>query len=331
MLLSPRRSLWMTPFFIAAATAGPQGCGGGGGGAGGAGAQTHNTPVVTVSVAASGLDTPLDAAPDPAGAVIYFLAKGKLGPGVFSVPAKGGAITTLHEGAPLVEPRGVAVDPTGDALYIADPSAANQGAVFRLAPTGGKPEVIAGSEGTKPTAIDVAMAAGVDLYFTGVDEGGAPAVLKLPAEGGALAPVVTGDPLTSPEGIAVAVDGTIFVTNRSAMKDQVFAVEGSALTSLVSDILLGSPAGVALTLDDLTLLVSSLDASTDTSRVTIFDRKTEATSLFSDVIGVNKASGGIHRATFKNDFAWAAPSAGKVYSVRIKIITDSSSVAGPGD
>jgi sugar lactone lactonase YvrE len=59
--------------------------------------------------------------------VIYFTghdpAPGKNGaPGVFSIPATGGTVTTIAEGPPFVDPSGIAVGSNG-ILYIADTSA----------------------------------------------------------------------------------------------------------------------------------------------------------------------------------------------------------------
>src|SRR4051812_26303089 len=61
-------------------------------------------------VARSGIfDDPIDAAPDPAGDVIYFTATSAKGPGVFRVAAAGGDPAAIYAGAPFVDVRGLAV------------------------------------------------------------------------------------------------------------------------------------------------------------------------------------------------------------------------------
>src|SRR5690349_18260232 len=69
--------------------------------------KSNGVTKITVNEAATGLDSPVDATPDPMGVTIYFIAKTSTGPGIFSVPLAGGTPTTLYSGAPLVNPRGI--------------------------------------------------------------------------------------------------------------------------------------------------------------------------------------------------------------------------------
>src|SRR5689334_18320513 len=67
-------------------------------------AQSNGVTKITVNEAATGVDTPVDATPDPMGVTIYFIAKTATGPGIFSVPLAGGTPTSLYSGTPLVNP-----------------------------------------------------------------------------------------------------------------------------------------------------------------------------------------------------------------------------------
>src|SRR5258708_35899630 len=78
-------------------------------GGGGDGGPLGNGMLGTISPAAM-VSTPLDATPDPDGKTIYFTAISPIdGPGVFSVPAAGGAVTTVFARDPFGSPFGIAI------------------------------------------------------------------------------------------------------------------------------------------------------------------------------------------------------------------------------
>src|SRR5437867_1444418 len=103
----------------------------------------------TISPAAM-VSTPLDATPDPDGKIIYFTAISPIdGPGVFSVPATGGAVTKVFAGDPFVSPFGIAITGDGKTLYIADSGAQNAsdlGSVWVVPVGGGMPTALSGPD-----------------------------------------------------------------------------------------------------------------------------------------------------------------------------------------
>jgi len=296
------------------------------------------------SAQAGVFNTPLDATPDPDGATIYFTAQSAHGAGVFSVPATGGTVVSITVGAPLTVPFGLAMSTNGQTIYVADPSAtvtnarltagsanqalgATQGAIFSVAAAGGTPQAIAGTAGTGPRGLEVAQENGADvIYFTGINPGdGAPALMKIPASGGPLHIIAKGAPFVHPVGVAIAKDGTVFVTDDAASDNElgsVFQVKNGQVTTLADRVRLGKPAGVALTLDESLLLVSALDVTFGTSQVLVINLTTQAQGIVNKSIGVNHASGGLHRAHNRNFMAWCGVTAGGggglVYRVEFK-------------
>ena len=125
----------------------------------------------------------------------------------------------------------------------------------------------------------------------------------------------------------------VYVADQEAGKGepgQVFKLSNGALTVVGPEFLPGNPTGIAATLDERKALVSSLDPQKGTSQVVILDLDAHTASTFSEVIKENTYSGGLHRARFKNVFAWAGKTT--VYAVRVTIIKgDSSTPGGPGD
>lgn len=285
---------------------------------------------VTVTPAATGLDTPLDATPDPMGNDIYFIAKDTSGPAVFRVSADGGKPAMLYAGAPLVEPRGISTSADGKTLYIADPAAGTdgKGVIFTMPAAGDTPAPLAGTSGTRPTAIDVHD----DLYFTG-ESNGEPAVFQLPTSATTPTTLTVGAPLAKPDGLAISTDGTVYVSDGQAgmsLAGQVFRIVGGKAVTVGPEFKPGSPAGLAVTLDDQKLLVSSLDPKAGTSQVVILQTKDGSSSVYNDVIKANSVSGGVHRARFKETYAWAGYT--QVYTIRLKTIKlDGSTPGGPAN
>ena len=297
--------------------------------------QSSGTPIVTVAPAATGLDTPLDATPDPMGTQIYFIANTGGMKAIFSVSAAGGTPAMLYMGAPLVNPVGISTSSDGKTLYIADPGAGTNGggAVFSMPSAGNTPVVVAGSDGLHPTALDVAEAGSSDdLYLTGATTGGVPAVYKLAAEGGTPEVVIMGAPLVKPNGVSVTTGGSIFVADKAAGKmlpGQAFEVSNGQATTFGPEVEPGSPTGIAASLDGFIVLTSALDPTAGTSQVEIVTVKNGHSSVYNDVIKTNTVSGGLHRARFKDVYAWAGKT--QVYAIRItRILSDSSTIGGVG-
>ncbi len=312
------------------ATGGMGGTGGapnGGGGSGGAGIEVN--PSANDDGA---FTTPFDATPSPDGTTLYFTAY-EVATGdaaVFSKAADGsGSISTLHAGAPLAGPFGIATSNDGNLLYIADPAAVldaadegdpTKGVLFTMSMSGGAPSVVSGSAGFAPRGIEVASD---DVaFFLGKDPSGVPGVFEVGA--GAVSALVSGSPFVDPSGIAIAADGRIFVADTSEGEgvSRVFLVDVNDEVSIFLDNLtVGYPVGLALSADDSTLYVSLVDPTDTTSAVGIVDVATQSLTLFNDGIGMNDDSGGLHRAKNTNTFAWAGPTAGATKSGTIYTIT----------
>jgi sugar lactone lactonase YvrE len=264
--------------------------------------------VERVAQAGAAFQNPLDAVPGTDGAT-YFTADGPTGPGVFAASSAEAAATPVAVGRPFRRPVGIAVSADGATLYVADTLA---DAVFTLPVGGGSPVALAGTSGLQPRGVEAKAG---QLYLTGVDpQSGTPAVFSLPAGGGPAKVLASG--LTLPDGIAVADDGTVFVTDRFG--GRVLRVAGGMATPLggVADVVLGQPAGLALSGDGTSLLVSSLDAGRGSAQVLIVDVASGTSHVFDDVIGKNHGAGGLHRSADGSAYAWADSTAsgrGAVY------------------
>lgn len=299
-----------------------------------------NDAVRTIEPAAVGsptsFHTPLDATPDPDGNQFYFTAMSSQGAGVFSVPAAGGAVVTLTVGAPLVAPVGLVVSTDGQHIYIADTNATlattqaltasapltNTGALFSLPSSGGRPTLLAGTEHTAPRGLTLVKENTVDvIYFTGVaPEDGQPAVLKIPASGGTLTIFEKGGELVAPTGIAVSKNGSVYIADQAASGDGLGSLfrfkphEHQARSShreiLADHVRMGNPAGITLTFDESLLLVSTLETSARTSQVLVINTTTHDQGLVNKIVGVNTASGGLHRAHNNNVMVWCGVTAG---------------------
>ena len=276
---------------------------------------SHNErPKVQLVAQLGARSTALDASPDPAGKVIYYTTGGER-PGIFRVPAAGGAQRTVLSGGPLRRPEGLAVSNDGKRLYVADTRA---GHILVVPVSGAKAHVLRGTAGTSPRGLEIQTRGGKELVvYTGTAADGTPAVLRIGA-GGAARPsvVLKGAPLQRPDGVAISRAGVIYVTDHAAAGGLALRIDGSNVTTVASAIRLGHPAGIALTLDETHLLVSSLNKATGTAQVVIVDLASGATSVFDDVIGSNKSAGGLHRARAAVPMGWAdVRRPGRIYRV----------------
>jgi Tol biopolymer transport system component len=283
-----------------------------------------NASISSITLAAKSdgatFHTPLDSTPDVEATTIYFTATGSHGPGIFRVPAGGGAVTEVFSGAPFVAPRALAFSPDGTRLVITDTAADRTGELFTLAINGGTPLPIKGSQGSAPENLNVYKQNGQQLvYFTGKDpQSRQPAVLTLPITG-ASAPtvVVKGAPLLAPDGIVVAPSGVIYLTDRGT-RDQgkVFEIEGSTVTTVVNQTHMGNPAGIGLSPDASLLLVSAHQPNSSFDEVLLVNLNTRQTGAVTTIVGQNSYAGGLHVSPgHKVVFSWA-DTQGTVYRVR---------------
>lgn len=299
-----------------------------------------NDAVRTIEPAAVGSATsfhsPMDAAPDPDGNQFYFTAMSSQGAGVFSSPATAGAVVTLTVGAPLAAPVGVVVSTDGQTIYVADTSAmisttqasavmaplTNTGALFSLPSSGGNPTPVAGTAHTAPRGLTLVKENNVDmLYFTGAaPDDGQPAVMKIPASGGILTIIEKGGELVAPVGIAVSKTGAIYIADQAASGNELGTLfrfkpherqtRSSHREILADHVRMGNPAGITLTFDESLLLVSTLETNARTSQVLVIDTTTRDQGIVNKIVGVNTASGGLHRAHNNNVMVWCGVTAG---------------------
>jgi sugar lactone lactonase YvrE len=306
----------------AAGTAGTAGAGGTQGGTAGMAGTAGTAGTMTAACNPNvGVITPgkaLDVTPDSKGTTVYFTASGPQGPSVFSAPAGGGSSKELYAGDPLVAPLGITIANDDKHLYIADPgyeTDANDpktkvGQIFSMVPAGGEPVAVAGSEGTRPRGLDIGDDAGTEtIFFTGVDSmDSKPGVFKVPANGGALAPVAKGNPFVDPSGIAVGKTA-IFVTDAVASEtkiSRVFIVEAGSPSIFLAEVGLGYPAGVALSLDEKTLFLSGINPDTGFNELHVVDIAKKTTTIFNgNNVEKNRDAAGLHRARTTDFFSWA--------------------------
>lgn len=295
-----------------------------------------DTPSADAATQGGDFMRPLDTVPSSDGSQFYFTGMGSQGMGVYQVAAAGGTAKALATGAPLVSPFGIAISADDKTLFVADaaagydpndPAGADKvGAIFTLATSGGTPAVLAGTEGTRPRAVEIGSDASADtLFFSGQGASdGKPGVFKIPAAGGAVSAVFSGDPLTDPGGVAVARDGTIYVANTTSAMDgtaSIYKIKDGAATLVAGDLRAGYPAGIALSQNGGTLLVSGRDRTLGTDVVYRIVLDTNTVSQFSMGIENNTDAGGLHRARSADVFSWAdltAGGTGRVYRISFK-------------
>jgi hypothetical protein len=284
---------------------------------------------IAINVAANdpAIRSPFDATPSPDGKTVYYTAlreeSGERIPGIFKVPASGGEIEMLASGEPLAAPLGITVSLDGATLYVADPGAANGGAIMTLSSSGGAVSSLGGTAGYRPGGLVVAKVnEQPGLWFTGMDPStGARGVFTTAPGGGGATAVATGAPFVEPGGIAVSKEGRVFGADTLASDGQsaLIEVNGGQATRFVEGIGVGFPAGVTLTHDESTIVVSGLDPVSRTDVVYMVNAETREVSRFTDTVSAFHEPAGLHRAHDANVFAWAdsrANDTGTVYVLK---------------
>jgi hypothetical protein len=305
--------------------------GGSEGGSDGDEAEPPAPPELAINVAANDPTTssPFDATPSPDGELVYYTALGRdeTGspvPGVFKVPAAGGAIETLALGAPIEAPTGITIGLNGATLYIADPGTGTGGAILSVAASGGTVSALGGTEGYSPSGVVVARVDDRErIYFTGFNPAtGTPGLYTMSAAGGDVSTVAEGAPFADPGGVVVTASGDAYVADSlgsDGFSASVIKVSDGSATVFIGDIGVGFPAGITTTQDDSTVIVSGLDPVTRTDVVYFINVATREVALLTDPVSAFRDSAGLHRAHDTNVFAWAdseANATGTVYVLK---------------
>lgn len=263
-------------------------------------------PTATMLIAGTDL---ADAAPSPDGSLVYYTGPG--GSSIEAVDATGASVGS--SGAMFTRARGLVVDPTGLALYVADPDA-GAGVETMPAEMDEAPTTVPGTEGYAPNAVAVV---GSTLYYTGFlldADGGSAGAWSVPVGGGEVSLIIADLPTEDPSGIAVAPNGNVFVAGLTVNGGTIWEVSTGAQVILLEHIALGDPAGIAMSPDYSSLLISSLD-DTGHAQVLIYNLADGTTSTWNGTIGDNTAAGGLHQsADDPNQYAWCGVTAG-VYHV----------------
>jgi len=301
----------------------------GGGGMGGTGGM-GGSGGYDVTPAANGMQfrRPFDATLDPEGNAVFFTALNANGdPAIFKSASPGATPTALFEGDPLVAPLNIATSTDGAKLFIADVGAedpvGDRGRIYTIFNDGGVLTELPAADAYRARGIEIRDEGGKDtIYFAGNDPAGVPGVFKLAADGsGSVSAVATGAPFQDPSGVAVSVEGTVYVCDTvqgDGLSSIVSVAPNGTATTILSGIRAGFPCGVALMEGDTTLLVSALDVDKQTDVVIAVDLSTNTPTFLSQGIDTFTESAGLHRAKKAgNAFAWADSTAngGTVFRV----------------
>jgi DNA-binding beta-propeller fold protein YncE len=281
---------------------------------GGVGCVTPAAPAATKVTRPGDFVAIFDAIPDATGATIYFTAVDATGrAGVFSVPAGAApaAATAVSAGAPFIAPIGVGLSSDGTQLYVADPATdegGDLGAVYVVSTGGGAPTAI--SKDTEPRGLAVLPAGGGDaIFFTGRDPSdGQPGVFQVGPPGGPASPVAKGPPFADPSGMAIAVNGDVFVADTIAAPNRgqsLLRIRGTSVTVVATGMTGGYPAGVALACGDTGVWVSLVAGPPAQDTITSYDPGTMAATMSANSgLGGLFAAGGLHRAAGAGIFAF---------------------------
>ena len=224
--------------------------------------------------------TPLTVVLTASGVTSYFTARTPGGVATLFRSAGGGTAptTVAVTGVSLVFPTGLAIAGDDSRLYIAD-QAANRGMTGMGIGEGALLSVAA--EGGTATALDIGMlrrpravaahGSPEQLTFIAIQDDGTPVVARIAATGGSVTVIAMGGALRDPSAVAVAADGTAYVTDGRADSGlgAVFRIPtGGTPARIVGRLRMGLPAGIALSRDERRLLVAGWDVETGPGRLT---------------------------------------------------------------
>lgn len=239
----------------------------------------EDAPTLIELLADSGFDDASAIAAAPDGSEFYFAAYDETGaPAIFAVDLAGD-VRVLHAGAPLAYPTDITVTCDGGTLLVSDVGGASSidatqafeesqeeslGGIFTLSPRGGAPQPFSAS--------GVARAAGVivsvdceDLYVSGYDAEGVPAVFTAPVEGGAATVLHQGAPLVAPTGIHVDANNVAWVMDHHARAQSgaegiLWAIDESGdVQEVVAGLGMGRHGGVSLAPGGVTAIIPVSD------------------------------------------------------------------------
>ena len=276
-----------------------------------------NAELTGLVEAASVVDTPFDATPDPDGEHVYFIAVAGEEHETAALWKADGALTMLADG--FATPMNVLTSFDGATIFVADAGAeldddegddeTPSGVVWTVPAEGGDKAAIESTRAYEPRGLAMADEAGeAVLYFTGVDPAdGEPGVFQVLPAGGAVAVKAKGAPFVEPSGIAVDSAGQVYVADVFGEDGfgTILRVADDAAETFVAPIAVGYPAGIALSESDMFLLVSGLDPVEGTAVVYRIDVTDGMVERFDAGISQNTESAGVHRAHNTDRFAWA--------------------------
>ena len=170
----------------------------------------------------------------------------------------GGAVQTLHSGAPLSLPTGLVLSCDGGLLIVADMTtraveegvdAPDGGAIYAIATAGGTLLALQSDGIYAPSGLALSDDCAT-LYVTGTNAEGTAALFKLRIDGGSATVVHEGAPLRSPTGLYVDKNEVAWVLDHLAASGgngALFAIhpDGSVQTT-VEGLALGTPGGCTL-------------------------------------------------------------------------------------
>jgi sugar lactone lactonase YvrE len=153
------------------------------------------------------------------GDVLYFTGNTSTGaPGVFTMPIAGGPVTTLASGAPLQEPSGIAIAPSGTVYVVDSASVTSTHASVYQIPASGAPSVFVDNIAVGYPAGIVLNQAGSLLLVSALDTAkGTDAVLVVDVASSSVTEFTTGiDQFVEPAGLHRAKTADIFAWADSA-------------------------------------------------------------------------------------------------------------------
>ncbi len=302
---------------------------------------TGDAEVTALRALASGLSAPMDSTPDPEGNRVIFTAMGgarmadsfdAAPQGVVMVTNKDGAAPTMLASG-FTAPTQVVMSIDGATTFVADSAVelraegtideAQVGVVYSVPSAGGEKTEITATRGYRPRGLDVQSVDGDEwLYLVGVDPAdGKPGVFRTKLAGGTLEVISKSDAFGSPQCLAVAANGDIYVTDSGGRTREgaVLKIVGGAVSVLVEQVNMATPAGLALSESGKFLLVSALRSGAEGASAVVLrvELATNTVQPFDDGISMNHGSAGIHRAHKADAFTWA-DSGGTVYLVGTK-------------